>query len=254
MLLMSETLIEDTSSGAIRIWTKTLIWRCVTKLCSYLELDTSIFEKFNKSHSRRQSQISLDRREDGQNRQHMLPAFVEFHFWFAKISDLSLTECVSPHHYLFNILKVTASWTKDRITSDSLMATLHTASSLLTAATRRTGRHCASRERSRALAREFLDWSEDWGSGHRQMLTISHQHSGVRTRAGRACSSALFDILHYYTLMQARNTVTSYLPFFLHLPTSFYSGKGFQKTELVFYIQLKWLKCWQREKLLEYIE
>ena len=107
---------------------------------------------------------------------------------------------------------------------------------------------------ARALAREFLDWSGDWGSGHRQMLTISHQHSGVRTRAGRACSSVLLDILHYYTLMQARNTVTSYLPFFLHLPTSFYSGKGFQKTELVFYIQLKWLKCWQREKLLEYIE
>ena len=249
MPLMSETLIEDTSSGAIRIWTKTLIWRCVTKLCSYLELDTSIFEKFNKSHSRRQSQISLDRREDGQNRQHMLPAFVEFHFWFAKISDLSLTECVSPHHYLFNILKVTASWTKDRITSDSLMATLHTASSLLTAATRRTGRHCASRERSGSPGSgERVSWLE-WGlrirtppDAHNLTPALRSQDTG-RPRV-QQCTAWYTTLLHYYTLMQARNTVTSYLPFFLHLPTSFYSGKGFQKTELVFYIQLKWLKCW----------
>ena len=126
---------------------------------------------------------------------------LSFTFDLQRYQNLSLTECVSPHHYLFNILKVTASWTKDRITSDSLMATLHTShcSSLLTAATRRTGRHCASRERSGSPGSgERVSWLRIRTPRHRQMLTISHQHSGVRTRAGRACSSALLDILYYY--------------------------------------------------------
>ena len=206
----------------------------------------------NHIHERRQSQISLDRREDGQNRQHMLPAFVEFHFWFAKISDLSLTECVSPHHYLFNILKVTASWTKDRITSDSLMATLHTASSLLTAATRRTGRHCASRERSGSPGSgERVSWLE-WGlrirtppDAHNLTPALRSQDTG-RPRVQQCTAWYTTLLIHIDAGQKHGNILFAFLSSPSHL---LYSGKAFQKN----WFSASKLKCWQKEKLLEYV-
>ena len=159
---------------------------------------------------------------------------LSFTFDLQRYQNLSLTECVSPHHYLFNILKVTASWTKDRITSDSLMATLHTAHCLLTidggdAADKETLRQ-PREEREPGLWREsFLTEDQDTETppdAHNLTPALRSQDTG-RPRVQQC--TAWYTILLHYTLMQARNTVTSHLPFFLHLLTFIIQEKGFRK-------------------------